>query len=111
MGCRGYENTIVDCAKSTYGSFSCSRSNVAGVTCQDGKYIYITITIFLLLIACTNGDVKLVGGSKSSQGTVEVCYSNFWGIIADTNWDDKNAQVVCRQLGIESSSKFINIFQ
>ena len=37
LGCRGYETTVVDCPKSSYGSFTCSRKNIAGITCQDSK--------------------------------------------------------------------------
>lgn len=43
--------------------------------------------------------MRLVGSNKTSEGTVEVCYYNNWGIISDQSWDDNEAQVVCRQLG------------
>ena len=46
-----------------------------------------------------------MGGTKDSEGTVEICYFNYWGLITDTNWDDKDAQVVCRQLGYPAESK------
>jgi deleted-in-malignant-brain-tumors protein 1 len=88
MDCGGYENTIVNCDKSTYGSFTCSRKNIAGVVCRD---------------ACNDGDVRLVGGSDSSQGTVEVCYYSYWGLISDTMWDDNDAKVVCRELGFDTN--------
>ena len=32
-------------------------------------------------------------------GTIEICYQNVWGLIADQNWDNNDAKVVCRQLG------------
>ena len=37
--CRGYESSIVGCSKQMYGTFTCSRNNVAGVACQEGTVI------------------------------------------------------------------------
>lgn len=54
--------------------------------------------------ACSDGEVKLVGGTKTSQGTVEVCYYNLWGLVSDANWNDKAASVVCRQLGFNAGT-------
>ena len=56
-------------------------------------------------IDCKDGDIKLVGGTKDSEGTVEICYFNYWGLITDTNWDDQDAKVVCRQLGYPNPGK------
>ena len=50
-------------------------------------------------VSCTNGDIRLVGGSNASEGMVEVCYQNYWGTICDYSWDHSDAQVVCSQLG------------
>lgn len=51
---------------------------------------------------CTYGEVRLVGGSVPSEGTVEICIDRFWGTICDTNWDSRDATVVCRQLNYSS---------
>lgn len=48
---------------------------------------------------CTNGDVRLIGGGFGNEGTVEVCFNNLWGLIADSGWNDADARVVCRKLG------------
>lgn len=53
-------------------------------------------------IACSDADVRLVGGNKTTEGTVEVCYYNNWGLISDTEWGSEEAQVVCRQLGFSN---------
>ena len=53
---------------------------------------------------CENGIVRLVGGSDSAEGTVELCFNNHWGTICDDRWDDNDADVVCRQLGLNHSS-------
>ena len=37
--CRGYETSVLECAKESYGEFSCASRNVVGVACQDGVFI------------------------------------------------------------------------
>ena len=49
--------------------------------------------------SCTNGDVRLVGGTVPSQGRVEVCLSQVWGTVTDDGFSTVDARVVCRQLG------------
>ena len=49
---------------------------------------------------CTSGEVKLVGGQIASEGRLEVCVDGFWGTVCDEGWDEEDALVVCRQLGL-----------
>ena len=44
-------------------------------------------------------NLRLVGGSHSAEGRVEVLYEGEWGTICDDNWNIKNAEVICRMLG------------
>ena len=48
-----------------------------------------------------NGDVRLVGGSTSSDGRVEVYYSGQWRSVCSTSsyFRTNEATTVCRQLG------------
>lgn len=56
-----------------------------------------------------NGDVLLMNGSEPTtsqrEGRVEICYDDEYHSICDDLWDEKGAQVVCRQLNISGNSK------
>ena len=63
------------------------------------------IHAFYYSTACLNGEVKLIGGKYSNEGTVLVCYNNLWGLISDIAWSNGDARVVCRSLGHNDGSK------
>lgn len=50
-------------------------------------------------VGCTDGEVRLRGGSNSSEGTVEVCLNGQWGNICGDTWDEYAARTTCRELG------------
>ena len=57
--------------------------------------------------ACGEGEVRLFNNQSSDgvvTGQVELCprVGGFRTKVCDTNWDDHDAEVVCRELGLPS---------
>ena len=69
-------------------------------------YLYLLIDVLLASNTtdnCTTGEVRLTDGRTQYEGLVEICYGNTWRTICPSNWDNSDAQVVCRQLGYNTS--------
>ncbi|KAI1887087.1 hypothetical protein AGOR_G00202510 [Albula goreensis] len=49
---------------------------------------------------CHQGAARLVGGSSAKSGRLEVYLNGQWGAVCDTHWTDRDASVICRQLGL-----------
>jgi hypothetical protein len=52
--------------------------------------------VCLLLGGGNGGAVRLVAGSSSAAGTVQICKNGMWGTVCDEGWDDTDASTVCR---------------
>ena len=61
------------------------------------------MTLMVLIAECNESEVKLVDGASTEDGRMVICFNGLWGSVCHNNWDDHDAEVVCKQLGYNGS--------
>jgi deleted-in-malignant-brain-tumors protein 1 len=93
LGCTGTETRLVNCPHNGVGLHNCVHAEDAGLRCAAG---------------CQNLALRLVSGTSTLEGRVELCSNNQWGTLCDDFFGALEAQVICRQLGFSDSGKVMS---
>ncbi|XP_047574269.1 neurotrypsin isoform X2 [Lutra lutra] len=96
VSCLGKESSLVQCSRRQWGRHDCSHREDVGITCYPGGNGYRLSLGF---------PIRLVDGENKKEGRVELFINGQWGTICDDGWTDKDATVICRQLGYKGPAK------
>ncbi|XP_066296405.1 deleted in malignant brain tumors 1 protein-like isoform X1 [Branchiostoma lanceolatum] len=93
LRCSGSETSLFDCGYDGWGNNNCGHGEDVGVTCAAAD-------------SNDNNRIRLSGGSNGNEGRVEVrpADSYDWGTVCDDEFDNQDADVVCRMLGYSGAS-------
>ncbi|XP_058138704.1 scavenger receptor cysteine-rich type 1 protein M130 isoform X2 [Dasypus novemcinctus] len=76
-------DTLWQCPSSPWRQRLASPSEETWITCDD--------------------KIRLQEGTTDCSGRVEIWHGGSWGTVCDDSWDQRDAEVVCRQLGCGSA--------
>ncbi|XP_053364132.1 scavenger receptor cysteine-rich type 1 protein M130-like [Clarias gariepinus] len=92
LQCRGTESEIAFCPTSSSLKHShCSHDNDVGLICSG------------------HTEARLVNGSDSCSGRVELQYLSDWGTVCAVSWDIRAADVLCAQLDCGSAVAVVGV--
>ncbi|XP_069075383.1 CD5 antigen-like isoform X2 [Pleurodeles waltl] len=88
--CTGDEAAPWECPQQGWDHNTCPAGRDAGVTCTGDA-----------------DEIRLVNSGDECSGRIEVRHGKRWGTVCDTDWDKKDAEVVCRHLGCGSALRVL----
>uniref|UniRef100_A0A670JXX3 Soluble scavenger receptor cysteine-rich domain-containing protein SSC5D n=1 Tax=Podarcis muralis TaxID=64176 RepID=A0A670JXX3_PODMU len=100
--CKGTEATLRHCHLQPWGEHNCvHEEDAVSMRCSGSP----EATPFQSKLFLISTEIRLVNGTSSCSGRVEVLHNRQWGTVCDAGWDLHDAHVVCRELGCGNASK------
>ncbi len=115
--CAGTEDNLLSCSHNQILQHNCDHSEDVAVVCDGEPTLNLTDFSSILsqpTVPCIDGSIRLRNPDSASEstlpeydlikeqvsrGVVELCVNGTFGSLCDSEWDDQDSSVVCRQLG------------
>ena len=123
--CTGGESNLLSCQHNPVYDHNCQHNEDVAVICGSKFYtvqcrLFMMTSCVLHTVSCVDGNVRLQNPDTSSEsqlpsydlikdqvsrGIVEVCVGGNYIRVCDDGWDNRDASVVCRQMGFSRYGK------